>query len=122
MKNAGANVDVLANKMLEAYPPVIHPLVRTHPDTGQRALFISSGFMRRIDGMNDDESRALLDLLADHIKDPRFHCRWRWRPGDLAIWDERCTNHRSAGDYFPQSRSIRRIEIAGDRPYFDVAA
>ena len=122
MKSSGTNVDALANKMLEAYPPVTHPLIRTHPDTGQRALFISSGFMRRIDGMHEDESRALLDLLAHHIEDPRFHCRWRWQPGDLAIWDERCTNHRSAGDYFPQTRSIRRIEIAGDRPYFDEAA
>ncbi len=121
-KNGGSDMDALGNKMLEAYPPVIHPLIRTHPDTGRRALFISGGFMRYIDGMHQDESRAILDLLAHHIEDPRFHCRWRWQPGDLAIWDERCTNHRSAGDYFPQVRCIRRVEIAGDRPYFDVAA
>jgi taurine dioxygenase len=63
-----------------------------------------------------------LDLLSRHIEDPRFHCRWHWQPGDLAVWDERSTNHRSAGDYFPQVRSIRRVEIAGDRPYFDPAA
>jgi taurine dioxygenase len=118
-KGTGAAMDALANEMLEAYPPVTHPLVRTHPDTGRRALFLGGAFMRHIEGMHGAESRALLDLLSRHIEDPRFHCRWRWRPGDLAIWDERSTNHRSAGDYFPQVRSIRRVEIAGDRPYFD---
>ncbi|MGO8860099.1 MAG: TauD/TfdA dioxygenase family protein [Acidimicrobiales bacterium] len=118
----GPAMELLGEKMLEAYPPVTHPLVRSHPDTGRRSLFLGGRFMRHIEGMHDDESRALLDLLAHHIEDPRFHCRWRWQPGDLAIWDERCTNHRSAGDYFPQVRSIRRVEIAGDRPYFDAAA
>lgn len=118
-KGSGATMEQLATKMLEAYPPVTHPLVRTHPDTKKRALFLGGEFMRRINGMHESESRALLDYLSHHIEDPRFHCRWRWQPGDLAIWDERCTNHRSAGDYFPQVRSIRRVEIAGDRPYFD---
>ena len=54
-----------------------------------------------------------------HVADVRFHCRWRWTHGDLAIWDERSTNHRSAADHWPQARSIRRIEVDGDRPYFD---
>ena len=111
--------EALARRLREAYPPVRHPLVRTHPDTGRRALFLGGQFMRRIVGLTDAESRALLDLLARHIEDARFQCRWRWQPGDLAIWDERSTNHRSAGDHFPQHRSIRRIEVDGDRPYFD---
>jgi taurine dioxygenase len=118
-KGGGAAMDELATRMLEAYPPVTHPLIRTHPDTGRRALFLGGDFMRRVEGMHEAESRAVLDMLARHIDNPRFHCRWRWQPGDLAIWDERCTNHRSAGDYFPQVRSIRRVEIAGDRPFFD---
>ncbi len=121
-KSGGHDVEEFATKLREAYPPVIHPLVRTHPDTGRRALFLGGGFMRQIQGMHAEESRSLLDLLARHIQDPRFHCRWRWQPGDLAIWDERCTNHRSAGDYFPQVRSVRRVEISGDRPWFDAAA
>lgn len=115
-------IEALADKIQQAYPPVTHPLVRTHPDTGRRALFLGGGFMRRIVGMHENESRALLDLLTRHIEDPRFHCRWRWHPGDLAIWDERCTNHRSAADHFPQARTIRRIEIVGDRPYLDPVA
>ena len=109
----------LARRLREAYPPVRHPLVRTHPDTGRRALFLGGGFMRRVDGMTDDESAMLLGLLRRHIEDARFHCRWRWHPGDLAIWDERSTNHRSAADHFPQHRSIRRVEVDGDAPYFD---
>jgi taurine dioxygenase len=115
----GDAVQQLVDELRAAYPAVTHPLVRTHPDTGRRALFLGGGFMRRIVGMTDKESHALLDLLARHIDDARFHCRWRWTPGDLAIWDERSTNHRNAGDYFPQVRRIRRIEITGDRPYFD---
>jgi len=121
-KGGGPGIDRLSAKILENYPPVTHPLVRTHPETGRRALFLGGRFMRRVNGMHEAESRALLDLLARHIEDPRFHCRWRWEPGDLAIWDERSTNHRSAADHFPQARSIRRVEIAGDRPYLDRAA
>ena len=104
------------------YPPVVHPLVRTHPDTGRRALFLGGNFMRHIVGLHPDESAALLDLLVRHINDARYQCRWRWTPGDLAIWDERSTNHRNAADHFPQARSIRRIEIVGTRPYFDPLA
>ena len=72
--------------------------------------------MRRIQGMTDTESAAILGYLRRHIEDPRFHCRWRWQAGDLAIWDERSTNHRSAGDHFPQPRAVRRIEVGGARP------
>ncbi|MET0727083.1 MAG: TauD/TfdA family dioxygenase [Acidimicrobiales bacterium] len=109
-------IDKMADALRAQYPPVVHPLVRVHPDTGRRLLFLGGGFMRRIQGMTDTESQALLRLLAHHIDDPRFHCRWRWQAGDLAIWDERSTNHRSAGDHFPQPRSIRRIEVGGARP------
>ena len=115
----GPEIEALADQLRDAYPPVTHPLVRTHPDTGRRGLFLGGRFMRHIVGMNDAESRTLLDFLAHHIENPALHCRWRWQPGDLAIWDERSTNHRSAADHFPQARAIRRIEIDGDRPFFD---
>ena len=111
--------EVLIPKLREAYPPVSHPLVRTNPDTGRRALFLSSRLMGRIDGLEPDESRAILDFLHDHIENPRYQCRWRWQAGDLAIWDERSTVHRGAADHFPQVRKMRRLEVAGDRPYFD---
>ena len=108
----------LAAELRKACPPVVHPLVRTHPETGREALFLGGSFMRGIEGMTQEESDLLLGFLQRHIQDPRFHCRWRWQPGDLAIWDERSTNHRSAGDHFPQHRSIRRIEVDGDRPFY----
>ena len=111
--------EVLIPKLRDAYPPVKHPLVRTNPDTGRRALFLSSRLMGMIDGMQPDESEAILGFLHDHSEDPRFQCRWRWHAGDLAIWDERSTIHRGAADHFPQVRSMRRLEVAGERPYFD---
>ncbi len=111
--------EILIPKLREAYPPVNHPLVRTNPDTGRRALFLSSRLMGRIDGMEPDESRAILDFLHDHVESGRYQCRWRWQAGDLAIWDERSTVHRGAADHYPQVRQMRRVEVAGDRPYFD---
>jgi taurine dioxygenase len=105
-------------ELRKACPPVVHPLVRTHPETGREALFLGGSFMRAIEGMTQEESDLLLGFLQRHIQDARFHCRWRWQPGDLAIWDERSTNHRSAGDHFPQHRTIRRIEVDGDRPFY----
>jgi taurine dioxygenase len=107
----------LADGLREAFPPVTHPLVRTHPDTGRQALFLGGGFMRRIEGMREPESDCILSFLRGHIENAALQCRWRWSPGDLAIWDERSTNHRSAADHFPQERSIRRVEVRGERPY-----
>lgn len=104
-------------KLRAAYPPVDHPLVRIHPESGKEILFLGGRFMRRINELSERESDALLALLSRHVDDARFHCRWRWTPGDVAIWDERSTNHRSACDYFPQERELRRCEVGGDRPY-----
>ncbi|MEZ5166206.1 MAG: TauD/TfdA family dioxygenase [Acidimicrobiales bacterium] len=75
--------------------------------------------MRRINELTVAESRALFAMLREHVNDPRLHCRWQWHQGDLAIWDERATLHRAAADHWPQVRVIRRLEIDGDRPYFD---
>lgn len=109
----------LVAKLRTHYPPVTHPLVRTHPDTGKRALLYAHRFLRRINELSDAESQAIIGFLGDHVKEPSLHCRWRWTTGDLAIWDERSTLHRAAADHFPQERVIRRLEIDGDRPYFD---
>lgn len=110
------------DRLRAEYPPVEHPLVRTHPVTGRRALFLGGGFMRGVVGMHPDESAALLGFLERHATDARFVCRWRWAAGDVAIWDERSTNHRAAGDNFPHVREVRRCEVAGTRPYFDPTA
>lgn len=99
------------------YLPVEHPLVRTHPETGKRALLYAGRFLRSITELGDDEGEAVLDLIARHVQNPALHCRWRWNAGDLAVWDERSTLHRAAADHWPQRRVIRRLEIDGDRPY-----
>ncbi|BCN60872.1 TauD/TfdA dioxygenase family protein [Prescottella equi] len=110
----------LADRLRATYPrTVVHPLIRTHPENGRRILFIGGPSMHRIKGMRRDESDALLGFLRNYATDERFQCRWRWSPGDLAIWDERSTMHRAAADHFPRYRTVRRIEIDGDRPYFD---
>jgi taurine dioxygenase len=72
--------------------------------------------------MHQEESDTLLGYLRRHIEDSRFHCRWRWRLGDVAIWDERSTNHRNAADHWPQHREGRRCEIGAGVPSFDPAA
>ena len=78
--------------------------------------------MRAIAGMNTEESDAILDFLRRHIDGPRFHCRWSWTLGDLAIWDERSTVHQAVNDHFPQRRTVHRCVIDGDRPFFDPEA
>jgi len=78
------------------YPPVVHPMVRTHPETGRRALLWARNFILRINELTDAENTAVLDHLEHHVNDPRPHCRWAWNEVDLAIWDERSTLHRAA--------------------------
>ncbi len=101
------------------YPPVTHPLVRTHPETGRRAIFYGGDFMRRIVGMSQSESDAILAFVTEHIDQSRLQCRWSWAPGDLAIWDERSTVHQAVNDHFPQRRTVHRCVVDGDSPFFD---
>ncbi|MDC1018763.1 TauD/TfdA family dioxygenase [Pseudomonadales bacterium] len=74
-------------------PSAEHPVIRTHPVTHQKCLFVNSGFTKRIKGVTKAESDALLRLLFEHVKNPNFHCRLQWRPNTIAIWDNRCTQH-----------------------------
>ena len=103
-------------KLREQYPPVVHPVVRVHPETGRKALMMGGNFMRRIVGLTPLESETLLAFLRQHIDQPHLHCRWRWTPGDVAIWDERSTVHRALGDHFPAAREVRRCVVDGERP------
>ena len=79
---------------------------------------IDLAFIRRIEGFSDTESRWIVDFIDRHVSDPSLHCRWSWRAGDVAIWDERSTLHRAAADHFPQYRRIRRLEVDGDEPFY----
>jgi taurine dioxygenase len=108
----------IADRVDREFPPVEHPLVRSHPVTGRRALFVSGRFMDQIVGMHRDESDALLGYLNRHIENPNFCVRWRWQPHDVAMWDEASTNHRALSDHYPQHRVMRRCTVDGTRPFF----
>lgn len=85
-----------------------HPVVRTHPVTGRRYLYVNRGFTRRIVGLAPTESEALLELLFRHCERPEFQVRYEWTVGDVAIWDERPTLHYAVANHFPQRREIAR--------------
>lgn len=93
-----------------------HPLVRIHPITGRPALFMCGAYVRGIAGMHADESDALLRFSRSRLEDPNAQCRWRWQPYDVAVWDERCTNHRGLADHYPQHRLLRRCTVGAGRP------
>jgi taurine dioxygenase len=104
-------------EVLEAVGPgASHPIVRTHPDTGQRALFFEPNFMKRIEGLSDLESRFVCDLLAAQVQDVSLQCRFQWRAGDVAIWDERTTQHVGSADHAGERRVMRRCTVLGERP------
>jgi taurine dioxygenase len=115
-----SGIEGLAGRIKQAYPALTHPLVRTHPESGKRSLFMTDrGVMHHIANLPRRESDAILDFLDAHIAQPRFHVRWKWEPGQLAIWDERTTLHRGVSDHFPQRRVIRRCTVDGEVPFFD---
>ena len=96
--------------------PVVHPVVRVHPETGEKILFVNQAFTRSIDQLGERESEALLALLFEHATAPERTVRWHWRSGDVAIWDNRATAHYAMADYAGQHRRMRRVTLAGDRP------
>ena len=103
-------------KMRAKHPTVDHPIVRTHPETGEKVLYVNAGFTRGIVGMDDDESGPLLRRLYATATIPDVQVRFRWRPGSVAFWDNRATQHYAASDYYPQRRVMERVTITGDTP------
>jgi taurine dioxygenase len=104
-------------RQMEAlYPNPTHPVVRTHPVTGRKALFVNRQFTLRINGLKEGESQALLELLYEQAHMPEYQFRLRWKPHTIAFWDNRSTQHYAANDYYPNRRHMERVAVIGDRP------
>lgn len=100
-----------------AYEEVAHPVVRTHPETGRKILFVNPNFTTRFEDMTVEESKPLLETLYRHQQRPEFACRFRWTKNALAFWDNRCTQHFAINDYHGFRRRMHRVTVNGDRPY-----
>jgi taurine dioxygenase len=117
---AAVNAATISMTTLEPPPDMPrvspHPLVRTHPETGRKSLYIG-GHVHYLENMTPEESAPLIDYLYAHSTRPQFTCRFRWQPGSLAFWDNRCTQHFAINDYPPGTRVMHRVTIRGDEPF-----
>ena len=116
LRKRGANDEEIAQAYRE-FPPVEHPLVRIHPETGRKALYMHPDFVRHVVGVTADESSALLAQLYAQSRVPEYQCRFRWKRNSIAFWDNRATQHYAVSDYFPAVRHMERVTVKGDRPY-----
>jgi taurine dioxygenase len=104
-------------KMEELFPSPSHPVVRTHPVSGRRSIYVNPQFTLRIEGLKAAESRALLDVLFAQAQVPEYQLRLRWAPGTIVFWDNRSTQHYAANDYYPERRRMERTAVVGDIPF-----
>ena len=103
-------------RMEELYPNPTHPVVRTHPVSGAKVLYVNPQFTLRIAGLAEDESRGMLEILYRQAQIPEYQFRYRWHPGDIVFWDNRSTQHYAANDYWPDRRRMERTAVVGDVP------
>jgi len=100
----------------KVYPTAVHPIIRTHVDTGKKSLFVNRTFTTRIEGLPEEESKAVLQFLFNHAESPWYQTRFSWRTNDVAMWDNRCTQHMAIWDYWPNERKGNRVTVKGERP------
>jgi taurine dioxygenase len=100
------------------YPSAVHPVVRTHPESGRQALYVNPSFTTRINELTADESQALLEFLYRHQQRAEFQVRFSWTTNAIALWDNRCTQHFALWDYWPEERKGHRVTIRGERPFY----
>ncbi|HEV7731728.1 MAG TPA: TauD/TfdA family dioxygenase [Candidatus Binatia bacterium] len=105
----------LAEKQRE-YPAVSHPIVRTHPQTGEKVIYVNRGFTSHIEGLDRDEGGRLLSYLYQQASLPEYQVRFRWKKDSIAFWDNRSTQHYASSDYWPETRVMERVTVVGDRP------
>jgi taurine dioxygenase len=106
-----------ADNVGKTFPRAEHPVVRTHPVTGRKCLFVNRYFTTRIAGLRKNESDTILDMLCRHVETPEFSVRFKWQANSIAFWDNRCTQHHALWDYYPNKRYGHRVTICGDKPY-----
>jgi len=104
-------------RAIAKHPPVNHPVIRTHPVSGRKGLFVNEGFTTHINELPPAESQAVLAFLFAHVGRPELTVRWKWRVDDVAFWDNRVTQHYAIADYLPERRTMHRATVNGDRPY-----
>jgi len=104
-------------RAIAKHPPVNHPVIRTHPVSGRKGLFVNEGFTTHINELPAPESQAVLAFLFAHVGRPELTVRWKWRVDDVAFWDNRVTQHYAIADYLPERRTMHRATVNGDRPY-----
>ena len=102
----------------QEFPQAEHPVIRTHPVTGRKLLYVNRGFTTKIVGLKRNESDALLGMLFRHVETPEFHCRFKWQKHSMAFWDNRSAQHTAMFDYWPNRRYAHRVTVCGDRPYY----
>lgn len=106
------------HELKKIFPLMTHPVLRTHPETGRTALYVNEYYTSRINELSEPESESILKLLHHHAQLPDFQVRHSWQTGDIAFWDNRCTQHYASHDYGAAHRIMNRVTIVGDRPYF----
>ena len=108
----------VVDEMKEHFPLASHPVIRTHPETGKNGIYINIAFTKYIEGLPIQASQNLFRTLIEAHKSPEYQCRFIWEKGSIAFWDNRAVQHYASSDYFPSTRSLDRVTICGDRPFF----